>query len=232
MLDDCVIKVRGLCKSFGSEVVLQDVSFDVHRGETVAVIGPSGSGKSTMLRCIMGLERADGGTILIDGEPLISDGRYVPEATARSVCSRMGMVFQNFNLFPHMNVMQNLICAPTLVKGMARSEACERARARLAEVGLSDKESAMPSSLSGGQKQRVAIARALMMEPEVLSVMRKLSDEHMTMVVVTHEMGFAREASDSVLFMCDREIIANGPTGDIFENPGDPRIREFINSIL
>ncbi|MEG2174151.1 MAG: amino acid ABC transporter ATP-binding protein [Oscillospiraceae bacterium] len=245
-----MLTVQNLKKSFGNLCVLDGVSFSVEKGETVAVIGPSGSGKSTMLRCIINLERADGGDILIEGEPLMQNGVYVSETAARKACVKMGMVFQDFNLFPHMSVLKNLITAPMLVRGKSREEALQQARAKLNDVGLADKEMSMPSALSGGQKQRVAIARALMMEPdmllfdeptssldpqltaEVLAVMKKLAQNHMTMVVVTHEMGFAREAADKILFMCDREIIGSGTTADIFEHPADPRIRDFINSIL
>lgn len=245
-----MIEVSGLRKSFGDLNVLEDVSFTVEQGQVVAVIGPSGSGKSTMLRCIIGLERPDGGDILIEGEPLVQNGVYVPERQARKACSRMGMVFQSFNLFPHMTVLDNMISAPVSVRGAKKSEAVLQARALLSDVGLSDKEASYPSALSGGQKQRVAIARALMMEPdvllfdeptssldpqltaEVLAVMKKLAAKRMTMVVVTHEMGFAREAADKVLFMCDRRIIWDGSTGEIFENPPDKRIRDFISSIL
>ena len=180
----------------------------------------------------------------------MQDGVYRKDKELPQVCERMGMVFQAFNLFPHMNVLQNLIAAPVAVRHEPKQEAVERARALLAEVGLSDKEKEMPGSLSGGQKQRVAIARALMMKPEmllfdeptssldpqltaeVLNVMRKLAEERMTMVVVTHEMGFAREVADKVLFMQEREIIGQGTTADIFEHPSDPRIRSFIESIL
>ena len=249
------LEVNNLKKSFGKLCVLDGVSFTVDKGETVAVIGPSGSGKSTMLRCLIDLERADGGDIVIEGAPLMKDGVYAGEKQAAAVCSRMGMVFQNFNLFPHMTVLENLICAPLNVKREgapreSRARIIERARERLAEVGLADKENERPNALSGGQKQRVAIARALMMDPdillfdeptsaldpqltaEVLAVMKKLAHERMTMVVVTHEMGFAREAADKILFMCDKEIIGQGGVEDIFVNPKDERIKSFIESIL
>ncbi len=245
-----MIKVRNLSKSFGDLCVLKDVSFDVNRGETVAVIGPSGAGKSTMLRCLINLEQADGGDIYIEDTPLCVDGVYVSEKEARKVCSKSGMVFQNFHLFPHMSVITNLTSAAMTVHKMGKDEAIEKARHLLNKVGLSDKETAFPSELSGGQKQRVAIARALMVNPdvlffdeptssldpqltaEVLSVMRELAAEKMTMVVVTHEMGFAREAADKILFMADKTIIAEGTTQEIFEHPTDERIRSFISSIL
>ena len=245
-----VIEVRNLEKSFTDVRVLEGVSFSVEKGETVAVIGPSGSGKSTMLRCLIGLERADGGDIIIEGEPLMQNGVYVPDAQMRRVCTKMGMVFQSFNLFPHMTVLQNLTSAPIVVRREEKNTVIERARVLLSDVGLSDKADVYPSALSGGQKQRVAIARALMMNPdlllfdeptssldpqltaEVLAVMKKLAARRMTMVVVTHEMGFAREAADRVIFMCDRQIVESGPTKALFDNPRDPRIRDFLQSIL
>lgn len=245
-----MIEVQNLKKNFGDVHVLDGVSFTVEKGETVAVIGPSGSGKSTMLRCLINLETANGGSILIEGEPLVKDGDYVKEKEAKKVCSKMGMVFQSFNLFPHMTVLENLISAPVTVKKVEKDKATVRARQLLEDVGLSEKADEYPSALSGGQKQRVAIARALMMEPdmllfdeptssldpqltaEVLSVIKKLALRKMTMIVVTHEMGFAREVSDKVLFMCDKEIIGAGSPSDIFEHPKDPRIKEFIDSIL
>ena len=245
-----LIEVANLNKCFGELRVLEGVSFTVKQGETVAVIGPSGSGKSTMLRCLINLETADGGDILIHGETLCRNGVYATEQDARRICQKMGMVFQSFNLFPHMNVLDNLTLAPISVKKMTREEAEKAARERLASVGLAEKERAFPNELSGGQKQRVAIARALMMEPEillfdeptssldpqltaeVLAVMKKLAKGNMTTVVVTHEMGFAREAADKILFMCDREIIESGTPEEIFERPRDPRIKEFISSIL
>lgn len=245
-----IIEVRGLKKSFGDVKVLDGVSFSVEKGEAIAVIGPSGSGKSTMLRCLIGLERADGGDIIIEGDPLMQNGVYVADAQMRKASAKMGMVFQSFNLFPHMTVLDNLIAAPTMVRKEAKAEATDRARALLSDVGLLDKANVHPSALSGGQKQRVAIARALMMSPdlllfdeptssldpqltaEVLAVMKKLVKQRMTMIVVTHEMGFAREAADRVMFMCDCNIVEMGPTQEIFDHPKDPRIREFIQSIL
>lgn len=245
-----ILEVRGLKKSFDGVDVLENISFTVEKGDAIAVIGPSGAGKSTMLRCLIGLERADGGDIVIDGSPLMQNGVYLPDKQMREACSHMGMVFQSFNLFPHMSVMDNLIAAPVAVRKMPKPKAVELAKERLNDVGLLDKANSYPSALSGGQKQRVAIARALMMEPdlllfdeptssldpqltaEVLAVMKKLAAERMTMIVVTHEMGFAREAADKVIFMGDKHIIQMGPTSDIFENPSDPRIRDFIQSIL
>lgn len=245
-----MITVNGLCKAFGGEPVLDGVSFSVEKGETVAVIGPSGAGKSTMLRCLIDLETADSGEIRIEDRYLLKEGAYPDEKTRRSVCGKMGMVFQSFNLFPHLTVLDNLILPPINAKKLTRPEAVKKAKELLLKVGLSGKEAARPSELSGGQKQRVAIARALMMEPdmllfdeptsaldpqltgEVLSVIRELSKEHMTMIVVTHEMGFAREAADKILFMGDHVIIEEGTPEDIFEHPKDPRITEFVSKIL
>ena len=245
-----MISVRDLRKSFGSDPVLDGITFSVEKGETVAVIGPSGAGKSTMLRCLIDLESADGGDIRIEGQPLLENGRYPDEKTRRQICGKMGMVFQNFNLFPHLNVLRNLAMPPVNAKKCTRAEAEQKARLLLKKVGLEGKENARPSELSGGQKQRVAIARALMMEPdmllfdeptsaldpqltgEVLAVILELAQEHMTMIVVTHEMGFAREAADKVLFMGDHVIIEEGAPEEIFVHPKDPRITEFVSKIL
>ena len=245
-----MITVSDLRKSFAGEPVLDGVTFSVEKGETVAVIGPSGAGKSTMLRCLIDLETADGGSIRIEDRPLLEDGRYAGEKERRKVCARMGMVFQNFNLFPHMTVLRTLTLPPVNAMECSRAEAEEKARGLLKKVGLEGKENARPSELSGGQKQRVAIARALMMEPdmllfdeptsaldpqltgEVLAVIRGLAREKMTMIVVTHEMGFAREAADKVLFMGDHVIIEEGTPEEIFERPKDPRITEFVSKIL
>ena len=245
-----MIRVTQLGKSFGSEAVLRDVSFTVEKGETVAIIGASGAGKSTMLRCLIGLERADSGSILVEGEAILRDGSYQDEKTCRRICGEMGMVFQSFNLFPHISVLDNLIYAPVHVRKESRASAVERAMEHLRMVGLVGKEAAYPGQLSGGQKQRVAIARSMMMDPdmllfdeptssldpqltaEVLAVMRDLAARRMTMVVVTHEMGFAREAADKVLFMGDGCIIEEGRPEELFGNPKDNRVKEFIHSIL
>lgn len=245
-----MIEVKGLQKAFGSEQVLKDVSFTVDKGETVAVIGYSGAGKSTMLRCLIDLEKADGGDVLIEGEPLIQNGRYADDKTARRICAKMGMVFQSFNLFPHMTVMGNLIGAPMTVKKEDKQQAIARAKEKLKLVGLEDKADAHPSELSGGQKQRVAIARALMMDPdmllfdeptssldpqltaEVLAVIKELAKGKMTMIIVTHEMGFAREVADKVLFMGEGRVIEQGPPQEMFGSPNDQRVKDFIQSIL
>ena len=245
-----MIQVEGLKKSFGNDAVIDGVSFSVEKGQTVAVIGPSGAGKSTMLRCLINLETADGGTIQIEGQPLLENGKYPAEKVRRQICAKMGMVFQNFNLFPHLTVLKNLTLPPLNAKKMDAPAAEKRAKELLKKVGLEGKENARPSELSGGQKQRVAIARALMMGPdvllfdeptsaldpqltgEVLEVIRELSREHMTMIVVTHEMGFAREAADKILFMGDHQILEEGTPEEIFNYPKDPRISEFVSKIL
>ena len=245
-----MIEVNRLQKAFGSEAVLKDVSFSVEKGETVAVIGYSGAGKSTMLRCLIDLEKADGGDILIEGEALVKDGRYPDEKQARRICRKMGMVFQSFNLFPHLTVMGNLIGAPVTVNKEEKQSAMARAMEKLELVGLADKAAAYPGELSGGQKQRVAIARALMMEPdmllfdeptssldpqltaEVLTVIKQLAEKKMTMIIVTHEMGFAREVADKVVFMGEGHVIEQGPPKELFTNPKDQRVRDFIESIL
>ena len=245
-----MIEVEGLKKSFGTDAVIDGVSFSVEKGQTVAVIGPSGAGKSTMLRCLINLETADGGTIQIEGQPLLDNGKYPAEKVRRQICAKMGMVFQNFNLSPHLTVLKNLTLPPLNAKKMDAPAAEKRAKELLKKVGLEGKENARPSELSGGQKQRVAIARALMMGPdvllfdeptsaldpqltgEVLEVIRELSREHMTMIVVTHEMGFAREAADKILFMGDHQILEEGTPEEIFNHPKDPRISEFVSKIL
>jgi len=245
-----MIVARDLHKCFGGHEVLRGVSLTVGKGEVVAVIGPSGSGKSTLLRCLNHLETIDRGEIVIEGDALVAtDGgvcRYVPEAEARRVCRRMGMVFQHFNLFPHLTVLQNLIEAPMTVKGLTRDAVEPVADELLRKVGLFEKRDSYPSRLSGGQKQRVAIARALAMAPdimlfdeptsaldpeltgEVLRSMRQLAEEHMTMLVVTHEMAFARDVSTRVIFMDGGEIIEAAEPAVLFGNPAHPRTRTFL----
>lgn len=250
-----MVEATGIGKSFGSNEVLRDVSLTLQQGEVVAVIGPSGSGKSTFLRCLNHLETIDHGTILIDGEPLATQSgktcsQYVPDAEIRRVCRKMGMVFQSFNLFPHMTVLQNIIEAPMIVKGMKRDQIVPKAEALLHKVGLFNKRDNYPSRLSGGQKQRVAIARALAMEPdimlfdeptsaldpeltvEVLRTMRQLAEEHMTMIVVTHEMGFAREVAHRVLFMDQGVIVEEAPSAAFFAAPRHERTRAFLSQML
>ena len=245
-----VIEVEGLQKSFGRLQVLKDISFQVEQGDCVAIIGPSGSCKSTLLRCLIELETADGGSIRIHGQPLVERGIYAPAAKTRPIIARMGMVFQQFNLYPHLNVVDNLELAPKLVKGLRGAELRGRSLELLHKVGLAEKASSFPGQLSGGQQQRVAIARALMMEPEillfdeptsaldpeltgeVLSVMKELARERMTMVVVTHEMGFARDAANRVLFMHDGCILEEGSPERIFSHPQRERTRAFLQSVL
>lgn len=239
------IHVSHLQKSFGKLEVLKDISYDVHEGEVVVIIGPSGSGKSTFLRCMNKLEEISGGEIVVDGHNLTD--RHVD---INKVRENVGMVFQHFNLFPHMNVMQNLMLAPVDLKKATKEKARERAIQMLRKVGMEDKAEAYPDQLSGGQKQRVAIARALCMTPdimlfdeptsaldpemvgEVLQVMKQLAADGMTMVIVTHEMGFAREVADRVLFMDGGYIVEQGTPQEVLLNPKEPRTIDFLNKVL
>lgn len=239
------IHVSHLQKSFGKLEVLKDISYDVHEGEVVVIIGPSGSGKSTFLRCMNKLEEISGGEIVVDGHNLTD--RHVD---INKVRENVGMVFQHFNLFPHMNVMQNLMLAPVDLKKATKEKARERALLMLRKVGMEDKAEAYPDQLSGGQKQRVAIARALCMTPdimlfdeptsaldpemvgEVLQVMKQLAADGMTMVIVTHEMGFAREVADRVLFMDGGYIVEQGTPQEVLLNPKEPRTIDFLNKVL
>ena len=239
------IHIEDLTKSFGHNDVLKGISTDIFEGEVVCVIGPSGSGKSTFLRCMNRLELATSGTIIVDG-CCISDKKV----NINKVRENIGMVFQHFNLFANMNVLRNLMLAPVDLKKKTKEEAKENALRLLETVGLSDKAESYPSQLSGGQKQRVAIARALAMSPdimlfdeptsaldpemvgEVLAVMKQLAKDGMTMVVVTHEMGFAREVADRVLFMDEGVILEEGTPEEIFSNPQHPRTIDFLNKVL
>ncbi len=241
-----MIKVRELEKWFGKLHVLKGIDLDVNPSEVVVIIGASGSGKSTLLRCINFLEKFKKGTVEIDGKVIDKNN----EKMKNEMRTHVGMVFQHFNLFPHMTVLQNVIEGPTQVKKISKAKAVEIGKYYLEKVGLSDKEAAYPSMLSGGQKQRVAIARALGMEPsvmlfdeptsaldpelvgEVLSVMKDLAGEGMTMVVVTHEMGFAREVADRVIYMDDGLIVEEGTPEEIFNNPKVERTQEFLSQIL
>ncbi|WP_295009223.1 amino acid ABC transporter ATP-binding protein [uncultured Dechloromonas sp.] len=250
-----MISAAHLHKRFGDHEVLRGVSLEIGKGEVIAMIGPSGSGKSTFLRCLNQLERVDRGEIVIEGETLVAtdaDGhcRYAPDKEARRICAKMGMVFQHFNLFPHLSVLGNLIEAPMTVKGLSRAAIVPVAEELLRKVGLFAKCDAYPSQLSGGQKQRVAIARALAMAPdimlfdeptsaldpeltgEVLRTMRQLADEHMTMLVVTHEMAFARDVSTRTVFMDGGDIVEAGVPAELFSNPQQPRTRAFLNHML
>jgi len=245
-----MIRIRHLSKSFGRHLVLKGIDFDVNPSEVVVVIGPSGSGKSTLLRCCNGLEIAQAGTIEICGERLLDEGELLPELKLNRLRTQVGMVFQSFNLFPHLSVLENVTVGPRTLSGLTTDQARLRAMSLLDKVGLSDKIHAMPASLSGGQKQRVAIARALAMEPrvmlfdeptsaldpelvgEVLNVMKLLAAEGMTMMVVTHEMGFAREVADRVAVMDQGKIIEIDSPDIIFGHPKEARTRAFLHAVL
>jgi ABC-type polar amino acid transport system ATPase subunit len=245
--DEIIIRTVKLNKYFGDKHVLKDIDFEMRKREVVAVIGPSGSGKSTLIRCLNALEKATSGEIYIHGEklnPNLSIKQLIP------IRSELGMVFQNFNLFPHMTVIENIIEAPRLVRKMPKDQAIALGEKLLANVGLSEKRDAYPNRLSGGQKQRVAIARALAMQPrallfdeptsgldpelvgEVLKVMKDLAYQGSTMVVVTHEMQFARDVSDRVIFMSDGSFIEQGDPEEIFKNPKEKRTRIFLERVL
>jgi polar amino acid transport system ATP-binding protein len=245
-----ILRIDNLHKSFGDLQVLKGISLTVEEGDVVAILGPSGSGKSTLLRCLIHLETVQQGSVEIDGQALIREGaegsRFLPVSAARPLLRKMGMVFQSFNLFPHKNVLENIMEAPLTVAHLPRAEAERVADALLAKIGLTAKRLSYPCELSGGQKQRVAIARALAMNPklmlfdeptsaldpeltgEVLKTMRDLALEKMTMLVVTHEIGFARHVASRVVFMDDGEIVEQGDPGAVLENPEHPRTRAFL----
>ncbi|MDZ4996713.1 amino acid ABC transporter ATP-binding protein [Clostridium perfringens] len=240
-----MINVRNLYKSFGKNDVLKDINETIKKGEVVVIIGPSGSGKSTFLRCLNLLEEPTSGVINFEGEDITDK-----KADINKIREKMGMVFQQFNLFPHKTVMENLTIGPTKIKKISNDEAIKKGSELLEKVGLLDKKNVYPNSLSGGQKQRIAIARALAMEPdvmlfdeptsaldpemvgEVLNVMKSLAKDGMTMVVVTHEMGFAKEVGDRILFMDDGRIIEEGTPEDIFQNPKNSRTKDFLSKVL
>jgi ABC-type polar amino acid transport system ATPase subunit len=240
-----IVELSAVNKAFGDNVVLDAVDLRIERGEAIVVAGPSGSGKSTMLRCINGLEAIDGGEITFDGQRIASAGKELARLR-----TRIGMVFQQFNLFPHMTVERNITLAPVKAKGVAEAEAKEKARELLERVGIPEKAKAYPADLSGGQQQRVAIARALAMEPqlmlfdeptsaldpemirEVLDVMRDLARSGLTMVVVTHEMGFAREVCDRLVFIDAGQIVEEGPPEEFFTSAKSPRAKEFVDKII
>ena len=239
-----MIQIRDLHKSFGDLHILKGINLDVQKSEVVVVIGPSGSGKSTLLRCVNYLAVPTSGTVTIDGQTID------PEVNINTVRAEVGMVFQHFNLFPHMSVLHNITLAPIKVRGMSRFEAEKIAMELLKRVGLSEKANAFPAELSGGQQQRVAIARALAMNPkimlfdeptsaldpemvnEVLEVMKSLAESGMTMMIVTHEMGFARQVADRVLFVDGGHIIEQGKPADVFEHPQEKRTQDFLAKIL
>lgn len=240
-----MIEVSNLKKSFSKLPVLKDVSFNVEKSEVLCIIGPSGSGKSTLLRCLNRLEEIDEGHVVIDGEDI-----YSPKADVNKLREKLGMVFQSFNLFPHFNVMRNITFAPLQLNKTTKKLAEEKAISLLKKVGLNEKANEYPEKLSGGQKQRVAIARALAMEPiimlfdeptsaldpemvgEVLQVMKDLAKEGMTMIVVTHEMGFAKEVADRVIFMDEGYIVEEGTPEEIFNNPKNERTKSFLSKVL
>lgn len=247
MANENILQVVDLCKSFHKLDVLKHISVDFEKNEVVSIIGPSGGGKSTFLRCLNLLETPTSGQILFDGVDICAKGQSKHIDQHRQ---KMGMVFQQFNLFNNMNVMHNLTAAPTRIKGMDKEQAEAKALQLLGRVGLADRADAYPSQLSGGQKQRIAIVRALAMDPEVmlfdeptsaldpemvgevLDLMRDLAKDGMTMAVVTHEMGFAREVADRVVFMADGKILEEGSPTDIFDHPQDPRLQDFLSKVL
>ena len=240
-----LIEVKGLCKSFYGNEVLKDITTTIKKGEVVFVVGPSGSGKSTFLRCLNLLEQPTGGEILFEGTNILEKGVDVDKLRRK-----MGMVFQQFNLFPHMSILKNMTLAPVKLLGVPEAEANKEAEALLERIGLLEKRDAYPGQLSGGQKQRIAIVRALMMKPdvmlfdeptsaldpemvgEVLTVMRELAQEHMTMIVVTHEMGFAREVADRVMFLDGGDFVEEATPGEFFTNPRSERLRSFLSKVL
>lgn len=252
-MSETMIEISNLHKSFGDNHVLDGISLSVAKGEVVGIIGPSGSGKSTLLRCINFLEKPEQGTIAIDGQSITHDGdegNKVSQNEIAAMRTKVGMVFQLFNLFPHMTALQNICAGPKYVLKEKEAVYLDRAKKLLAQVGLSEKESAYPEQLSGGQQQRVAIARALAMNPkvmlfdeatsaldpeivgEVLSVMRDLAAAGMTMLVVTHEMGFVRQVADRVVFMDNARIVEEGPPEQLFDHPREERTREFLAAVL
>ena len=253
--EDVMLRMRGIKKSFGSVEVLRGIDLTVRRGEVLAIIGPSGSGKSTLLRCMNRLEEISGGSVEIEGEVLATTTpagavEYTDAATCRRLLGCTGMVFQQFNLFPHMTVLENLLEAPVQVKKRKKEDVLPEAMALLKKVGLEERADYYPAQLSGGQQQRVAIARALCMKPdimlfdeptsaldpeltgEVLRTMRELAAEHMTMVVVTHEMAFAREAASHVIFMADGVIVEEGDPESFFAHPKEERTQAFLKNML
>ncbi|NQX45907.1 amino acid ABC transporter ATP-binding protein [Paenibacillus tritici] len=239
------LSIRNLQKQYGTNVILRGVDIDVYAKEVIVIIGPSGSGKSTLLRCINGLETINGGEVYIDDQKIV----HTPQAIQK-VRQRIGMVFQSYNLFPHMTVMENLLLAPVKVQGRSKTEVLPQARILLDQVGLLDKEDSYPAQLSGGQQQRVAIARSLVMNPEVLlfdevtsaldpervrdvlDVMKDLAARGTTMLIVTHEMGFGRDVGDRIIFMDQGVIVEQGPPEQVFGNPQEERTRQFLRNAM
>lgn len=242
--NEVVVSIKNLQKAFGDNVVLRDIDLDVHKGEVVVVLGPSGSGKSTMLRCINRLEHPTSGSIVVEGVDVCAKG-----VDLNKVRTHLGMVFQQFNLFAHMTVLQNVMLGPVDVLGVSKDEARERAMDLLGRVGVAEQTDKVPAQLSGGQQQRVAIARSLAMQPkamlfdeptsaldpeminEVLEVMVRLAQQGMTMIVITHEMNFARRVADRVVFMADGQIVETGTPDEFFDHPQTKRAQDFLNSI-
>lgn len=248
------IEMKDIVKVYGKLTILHKVNMSLEKGEVISIIGPSGAGKSTLLRCLNHLETIQGGSILVDGDYLAEEKNgeviYANEVKSKEILGKMGMVFQSFNLFPHMTVLDNIMAAPIYVKGMKKEEVLPIAENLLDKVGLLNKKNMYPGSLSGGQKQRVAIARALAMNPEimlfdeptsaldpeltgeVLKTIQQLADENMTMVIVTHEMAFAKSVSDRILFMVDGKVEEEGTSEQVFEHPKSERTKAFLRSIL
>lgn len=248
------IEMKDIVKVYGKLTILHKVNMSLEEGEVISIIGPSGAGKSTLLRCLNHLETIQGGSILVDGDYLAEEKNgeviYANEVKSKEILGKMGMVFQSFNLFPHMTVLDNIMAAPIYVKGMKKEEVLPIAENLLDKVGLLNKKNMYPGSLSGGQKQRVAIARALAMNPEimlfdeptsaldpeltgeVLKTIQQLADENMTMVIVTHEMAFAKSVSDRILFMVDGKVEEEGTSEQVFEHPKSERTKAFLKSIL
>lgn len=244
-----ILSISHLSKSFGPLNVLRDISFSIRKGEVVSIIGPSGSGKSTLLRCATMLETADSGTISYENLCILNNGKYAGKSVLKQARNRFGLVFQSFNLFPHYSVLKNIIDAPVCVQKRNRAEVIGEAKLLLHKIGLEGREDAYPYQLSGGQQQRVAIARALAMNPdilffdeptsaldpeltaEILKVIRQLAEEHMTMVIVTHEINFARNVSDRIVFMADGVIVEQGSAEQLVDNPQNERTRAFLANI-
>ena len=246
---DDVVKISNFSKCVGDLQVLRDISLSVKKGEVVSIIGPSGSGKSTLLRCAAMLEKADGGELSYGDVTVLKDGIYAPKTVLKEARNRFGLVFQNFNLFPHYSVLQNVTDAPVCVQKRKKKEVVAEALELLKKMGLEDRAEAYPCQLSGGQQQRVSIVRALAMKPEILffdeptsaldpeltgeilKVIRQLAEEKMTMVIVTHEINFARNVSDRIIFMADGVIVEEGPAAELVDTPKNERTRNFLNNI-